>query len=406
MLLKTVSDTFSTIQREVDALAQQGLYRSWRSVEALDGGRIQVDGRWLIHMASNSYLGLHQHPQVIEAAKEALDRYGAGVGSARLIGGTFPLHEELEHQIASFKQTEAALLFSAGYMANLGVVTALVGPGDLVIGDHLNHASLVDACRLSRATFRVYPHRDVERLDSALKGRSGKFRRLLVVTEGVFSMDGDIAPLPEIVEVARRYGAWLLVDDAHATGVLGPNGRGSLEHFGLSSDGILQMGTLSKALGSLGGFLAGPRPVIELLKNKARSFIYTTALPAASCAAALASLRVMEHEPMWRRRLWKNVTKWSAALRQMGLELISAESPIIPIRVGLPKETMNLSRALFKSGVYAPGIRPPTVPVGSARIRTSLTALHTEEDVDVALDVVRNVFAKTTVPGTKVAQLL
>lgn len=387
-----MSDTFSTVQEELDALAVQGLYRSWRRVEAMDGGRIRVDGRWLVHLASNSYLGFHQHPRVILAAKEALDQYGSGAGSARLIGGTNPLHEELEEAIASFKQAEAALLFPTGYMANLGVITALVGLEDLVIGDHLNHASLVDACRLSRAAFRVYPHRDVERLNTALRERHKKFRRKLVVTEGIFSMDGDVAPLPEIVEVARRYGAWLLIDDAHATGVLGANGRGSLEHFGLSSDGILQMGTLSKALGSLGGFLAGPRVVIELLKNKARSFIYTTALPAASCAAAKTALSLIQQEPVWRSRLWKNVKRWSAALRESELKGVSGESPIVPIHVGRADEAIRLSRILFEAGIYAPGVRPPTVPVGSARIRTSVTALHNEEDLDTALDAVKAVF--------------
>ena len=381
------------LQQELDALAQQGLYRSWRRVEALEGARIRVDGRWLIQMASNSYLGLHQHPAVIQAAKEALDRYGAGAGSARLIGGTFPLHEQLEERIASFKQAQAALLFPTGYMASLGVITALVGPGDLVIGDRLNHASLVDACRLSRAFFRVYPHRDVERLSNLLQGRSRRFRRILVVTEGIFSMDGDVAPLPQIAEVTRRCGGWLLVDDAHATGVLGAAGRGSLEHFGLSLEGILQMGTLSKALGSLGGFLAGPQTVIELLKNKARAFIYTTALPAASCAAALASLRVIEEEPALRSGLWKKVKHYVSTLEQMGLDLISKESPILPIRIGPADETLRLSKALFEAGLYAPGIRPPTVPSGSARIRMSVTALHTQEDLETALQAIRKVFA-------------
>ncbi len=376
---------FEALQQELDDLSAQGLRRFWRRVEAVEGSRLKIDGHWVIHLASNSYLGLHQHPRVKEAAKEALDQFGAGSGSARLVGGTLAIHEELEAALASFKQSEAALLFPTGYMANLGIITSLVGPRDLVIGDAFNHASLIDACRLSKATFRVYTHADAEQLEQALKNRLQHYRRVLVVTEGLFSMDGDIAPLPHLVEVAHRYGAWLLVDDAHATGVLGPQGRGSLDHFGIPPDGILQMGTLSKALGSLGGFVAGPKVVIELLRNKARSFIYTTALPPASTAAALTALRVIEEEPHWRAQLWQNVDRWTAGLTRMNLNPISHQSPIVPIRVGGNEEVMALAQALLELGVFAPGIRPPTVPKGASRIRTSVTALHTPEDLDKAL---------------------
>lgn len=374
-----------SLEQELEELRSEGLYRSCRRIEAMQEGRIYVEGRWLIHMSSNSYLGLHLHPEVIRAAQEALQQYGTGAGSARLIGGTNPLHEELEAKLASFKQAEAALLFPTGYMANLGVITALVGPGDLVIGDHLNHASLIDACRLSKATFRVYPHKDVNRLKAALQERRDRYRRILVVTEGLFSMDGDVAPLPELVQVTKHHGAILLVDDAHATGVLGAQGRGSLEHCGMSPDGILQMGTLSKALGSLGGFIAGPKLVIETLKNKARSFIYTTALPASCAAAALKALHLIQRDPSHRLKLWENVKHWIAGLKKLGYDLLSEGSPILPIRIGPTQKTMALSRALLQAGVYAPGIRPPTVPVGSARIRTSVTALHTRKDLDQAL---------------------
>ena len=372
-------------EEELSELDRQGLRRFCRRVEAVEGGRIRVDGRWLIHLASNNYLGLTQHPKVIAAAQEALARYGAGAGSARLIGGTFPPHEELEAELADFKQAEDCLLFSTGYMANLGIVTALMGPGDLIIGDRLNHASLIDACRLSGAAFRIYPHGDADRLEEALRKRRAGHRKVLVVTEGLFSMDGDLAPLPAIVEMARRYDAWVLVDEAHATGVFGSSGRGSLEHFNISTDGILQMGTLSKALGSVGGFLAGPRVVVELLRNKARPFIYTTALPPSCAAAALEALRVIREEPVRRRRLWENVHRWSSGLMKQGWKLTSHASPILPIRIGSNQETMLLAQRLFEAGVYAPAIRPPTVPEGSARIRTSLTALHTEEDLSAAL---------------------
>ena len=383
---------FESIQQELEHLTEQGLYRSWKSVEAVQGGRIRVEGKWRIHLASNNYLGLAQHPRVIAAAKEAIDRFGVGAGSARLIGGTFSLHEQLEEELARFKQAEAALVFPTGYMANCGIIPSLVGPEDLVVGDRLNHASLIDACRLSGAAFRVYPHKEVDRLEEVLKTRAGRYRRVLVVTEGLFSMDGDLAPLPEIVEVTQRHGAWLLVDDAHAVGVFGENGRGSLEHFGISARGILQMGTLSKALGSLGGYLAGPPEVMELLKNKARSFIYTTSLPPSCVAAALEGLKVMQEEPIWRSQLWSRVKSWWSDLNQIGCDLISKESQIIPIQVGQPHQTMVLAKELFEAGVYAPGIRPPTVPAGSARIRTSITALHTEEDLETALAAFQQVF--------------
>lgn len=384
---------FEEIQSELDELESQGLRRQCRVVEAVEGGKIRVDGRWLIHLSSNNYLGLTQHPRVIAAAQEASSRYGTGSGSARLIGGTFPPHEALEQELARFKQAEDCLLFSTGYMANLGIVTALAGPGDLVIGDRLNHASLIDACRLSGAELRVYPHGDAARLEQALKERRARYRRVLVMTEGLFSMDGDLPPLAQIAEAARKYDAWLLVDDAHATGVTGKTGRGSLEHFGISPEGILQMGTLSKALGSLGGYLAGPKPVVELLRNRARSFIYTTALPPSCAAAALEALKVIREEPAWRQRLWDNVRHWTGGLRRLGLDLISDSTPIVPVRVGPNAETMALAKALFDAGVYAPGIRPPTVPEGEARIRTSLTALHTTEELDQALNCFQNVYS-------------
>jgi len=387
---------FEPLQKELDELEAQGLRRVSSRVEAVDGGRVRMGGRWLISLSSNNYLGLTQHPRVIAAAQESIARYGTGSGSARLIGGNLPPHEELEQELARFKQAEDCLLFSTGYMANLGVVTALVGPGDLVIGDRLNHASLIDACRLSGAAFRVYPHGDARRLEEALRRRRGHYRRTLVVTEGVFSMDGDLPPLREIAETARRHDAWLLLDDAHGTGVFGPGGRGSLEHFGIRPEGILQMGTLSKALGSLGGYLAGPRVVVELLRNRARSFIYTTALPPGCAAAALEGLRVLQSEPDLRRRLWENVRIWTAGLRGLGLDLISDAGPIVPVRVGSNRETMALAQALEEAGLYAPGIRPPTVPEGSARIRTSLTALHTEQEMGQALEAFRKVFSGST----------
>lgn len=362
------------LSKELEALRAQGLYRQ---VQRVDGA--------LLNLASNDYLGLTRHPRVVAAAVEALQRDGAGAGASRLISGHLGVHDELEQALAAFKQTEAALVFPTGYMANLGVVTALVGPGDLVIADRLAHASIIDACRLSRATFWVYPHKDVERLRALLARRRGA-RRTLVVTESIFSMDGDLAPLPALWEVCRDQGAWLLVDDAHGTGVLGATGRGALEHFTIKpADGLIQMGTLSKALGSLGGFIAGSATLVDYLRNKARTFIYTTALPPASAAAALAAIRVVQEEPSLRQRLWANVKLWIEGLLGLGLPLASAETPIVPIVLGDTERTMAVAQALKAAGIFAPGIRPPTVPKGQARIRTTVTATHRPEPLREAL---------------------
>jgi len=387
--------SFEGFQAELDQLKAAGLLRKAQQVEAVDRGRIKIDGRWLIHLSSNSSLGLHLHPKVRQAAVEAIHAFGTGSGSARLLGGSLPVHEALEEALADFKGTEAALLFSTGYMANLGIITALVGKGDCVVVDHLSHASLIDACRLSGATLRVYPHKNVEQLKATLQFRPGRFGKVLVITEGLFSMDGDIAPLPEILEVVEQAGAWLLVDDAHATGVLGEGGRGTVEHFGLmdrvKTAPVLQMGTLSKAIGSLGGFLAGPRVIIETARNRARSFIYTTALAPASAAAALKALQVIQAEPEIRKTLWKNIQHWIQCLEHSGVKLVSRESHIVPFQsdfgtaaAGTPQSATGLAQALLDRGVFAPGVRPPTVPAGSARIRTAVTALHDEAVLDQA----------------------
>lgn len=387
----TVSDT--VLQQELEELREQGLYRQVQRVESANGPWLTVEGRRLLNLASNNYLGLTTHPRVVAAAAEALARYGAGAGASRLIAGHLTIHEELEQALAAFKQTEHALVFPTGYLANLGAITTLVGPGDLVIADRLAHASIMEACRLSRATFRVYPHLDVERLRAWLAGRHGRtarggrgVRRTLVVTEGVFSMDGDLAPLPALWEVCRAHDAWLLVDDAHGTGVLGATGRGTLEHCHMApADGLIQMGTLSKALGSLGGFIAGSRRLIEFLINRARSFIYTTALPPASAAAALAAIQVVQEEPQRRQQLWANVALWTDGLRGLGVPGGDSPSPIAPIVLGDTTRTMAVAQALKAAGIFAPGIRPPTVPQGQARIRTTVMATHEPNDLREAL---------------------
>lgn len=373
------------LERELDALREAGLYRSVRRVDGASGPHLSIGGRDYLNLASNNYLGLTMHPRVVAAAIDAAQRYGTGSGASRLIAGHLALHESLETALAAFKQAESALVFPTGYMANLGVITALVGPGDLVIADRLAHASVIDACRLSRATFRVYPHADAAALREILAKRR-EARRTLVVTESVFSMDGDIAPVPALWDACRAHDAWLLVDDAHGTGVLGATGRGVLEHFAMAPEtGLIQMGTLSKALGSLGGFVAGSHTVVEYLRNTARSFIYTTALPPTAAAAALAAIHVVQDEPRWRNELWARVSQWTEGLVRLGVPVVSKTTPIVPILLGETTKAMAMAQALQAEGLYAPGIRPPTVPDGESRIRTTVMAMHTVQELDGAL---------------------
>ncbi len=373
------------LDEELAALRDAGLSRQFQCVDGPSAPWITVEGHRLLNLASNNYLGLTTHPRVVAAAMDALQQYGTGAGASRLITGHLRIHEELETALAAFKQTAAALVFPTGYLANLGVITTLVGPGDLVLADRLVHASLVDACRLSRATFRVYPHGDIVRLRALLTRRRGA-RRTLVVTESIFSMDGALAPLPALWEAARAADAWLLVDDAHGTGVLGATGRGALEHFGMMpADGLIQMGTLSKALGSLGGFIAGSRTLVDVLRNKARSFIYTTALPPSASAAALAAIRVVQEEPALRQALWARQAQWTDGLTRLGLPLVARETPIVPILLGDTARTMAVAAALRTAGICAPGIRPPTVPTGQGRIRTTVMATHAARDLNEAL---------------------
>src|SRR3990167_2959750 len=348
-------DKLQLIEKELQGLRQAGLCRSLLSVEGVEGPFVKIGGKRYVCFCSNDYLGLAGHPRIKRVAQEAIERYGWGTGASRLVSGNTTIHEALESDLCGFKGTEAALVFPSGYMANVGTVTALVGKGDIVIGDRLNHASLIDGCRLSGADFRVYAHKDVEGLDGVLR-RSSQYRKRLIVTDGVFSMDGDLAPLPHIVELAKRYKAILMVDDAHGTGVLGKKGKGTLEHYGLEGGVDVQMGTLSKALGGIGGFVTGSKTLIDYLRNKSRPFIYTTALPVAACAAAREALKIIEGEPSRREALWRNVRclkEGLIRLRRKGFKgLNEVESPIFPIVVGDAKETVALSRSLFEKGLW------------------------------------------------------
>lgn len=384
-----MSDPLAFIDDELRDLEGRGLRRRLRVVQGPQGPRVTVEGRALRLFCSNDYLGLANHPALIAAAKEAVDRHGYGTGASRLVSGTMEAHAALEGRLAGFLGTEGALVFPSGYAANVGVIPALVGQGDAVILDRLSHASVVDGARLSGARLLVYPHRDVERLREVL-GRHAGFRRRLIVTDGVFSVDGDIAPLREIQALARRHDAILMVDDAHGTGVLGATGRGTLEHFSLDHVDIL-MGSLSKALGASGGFIAGGRRLIDYLINRSRGFIFTTALPPDACAAAAAALDLVASQPELRARLWKNVEQARRGLLAMGFDLMGSETQILPVRIGDAKRAVEVSDFLYEQGIFLSAIRPPTVPEGQSRLRLIVTAAHTEEDIAFLLDTLKDV---------------
>jgi glycine C-acetyltransferase/8-amino-7-oxononanoate synthase len=371
-------------QRRLDELARQSLLRRLRAIGSASEATVTIDGRPVILMASNNYLGLATHPAVTRAAIEATGRFGAGAGAARLISGTLPPHEELETELARFKGTEAALTFGSGYLANLGAIPALIGAGGLILADRLCHASLIDGCRLSGASLRVYRHNDMAHLKSLLAKRPAK-RETLIVTDGVFSMDGDLAPLSELAGLADRSGARLFVDDAHGTGVMGARGRGTLEHFDVEDRIPFHMGTLGKALGTSGAYIAGPAAVIRYLVNTARTFLFATAPPPATAAATVAALRIVRAEPERRARLWENRHYLHAGLAALGFRLTGSASPILPVIVGDAQKAVALAGRLLELGVYAPAIRPPTVPKETSRIRVTVTSEHSRAQLDRAL---------------------
>lgn len=379
---------------ELSQLKDAGLYRYLRLVEGSQGPRVKMDGREVILLCSNNYLGLANHPEVKRAAIEAIERYGLGAGASRLVSGSMGPHKELEERLARFKGTEASLVFNSGYHANIGIISSLVGRGDVIFADKLNHASIVDACILSRAEVKRYPHCDLNGLERSLKNASrttNHASRKLIITDGIFSMDGDVAPLKGLSELAERYGCMLIVDDAHATGVLGANGRGTLEYLGIENPDIIQMGTLGKALGGFGGFVAGPKALIDYLINKARPFIYTTALPPAVSAATIRALEVIEREPSLRKGLWDRVEYFRKGLKDAGLNTMMSETHIIPILVGDTDRTMEVSRGLLERGVFIQGIRPPTVPEGMSRLRVTLMANHPWDDLEYAMEAIKEV---------------
>lgn len=368
---------------ELAARREAGLMRRLRAIDGPQDAWVEVDGRRVLLLCSNNYLGLANHPALREAASRAAAEYGVGAGASRLVSGSMRLHEQLESRLAAFKHAEAALVFSTGYHANVGAITALVGPEDAVFSDALNHASIVDGCRLSRAAISVYPHLDTDALASLLA--ASRARRRLVVTDSVFSMDGDIAPLGTICALAERYGAMVMVDEAHATGCLGPQGAGLVAAEGLQAQVTVQMGTLGKALGTFGAFVAARRSVIDLMVNVARSFIYTTALPPPVVAAAMAAVELANGSEDRRRDLATNAALLAAGLRARGFDVGTAPCHIVPVLVGAAGAAMGMSADLLAEGVFVQGIRPPTVPPGTARLRATVMSTHTPADVEMAL---------------------
>lgn len=376
------------IKDELNVLKESDLLREFRVIEGAQGHHVEVDGKVYLSFCSNNYLGLANNPLIKQAAIDAINRYGWGAGASRLVSGSMTLHQELEKKIAEFKGTEAALLFPTGYMANIGAICALVSKEDIVIGDKLNHASIIDGCRQSSATFRIYPHKDLNQLESLLQ-RSSSYRRRLVITDSLFSMDGDVAPLPDVVALAKRYDAILMIDDAHATGVFGKNGGGLVEHYNLEGEIDIIMGSLSKAIGGIGGFIAGSKNLIEFLKNKARSFIYTTALPPAACAASIAGLTLIQEDKSLVNKLWENINHLRTRLAGFQNN-ITVESPVVSVIVGSSGDALDLSKKLHQKGILIPAIRPPTVPPGTSRLRVSLMATHTKDDIDKLIDTMRD----------------
>lgn len=381
----------SWLGENLQSLKDQHLYKVPKILETPAGGRVRMNGKEVVNLSSNNYLGLANHPKVRQAAIEAIDRWGVGAGAVRWIGGTMSVHEELERRLAKFKHTEAVLVFTGGFTANSGCIPAVLTDKDVVISDELNHASIIDGVRLSPAAYRksegwVYRHKDMEDLERALKLANEKgFEKKLIITDGVFSMDGDIAPMPDIVALAETHNAIVMIDDAHGSGVLGEHGAGTTSHFGLYGRVDIQLGTLSKALGVIGGYIAGSALLKDWLINRGRPYLFSTAHPPMVAATLIAALDIMENDPEPMRKLWDNTKKWKAMLHEAGFDTMGSETPITPVYVGDEATAQEMERQLFEEGVYALAIMYPTVARGKARLRTMPNATHSDEDLEFAI---------------------
>lgn len=379
---------------ELQKLREQKLYQKLRILETEQRPMARFDGREVINLSSNNYLGLTTHPKLKQKALEAIEKYGVGSGAVRTIAGTMTLHMALEEKIAQFKHVEASVVFQSGFTANAGTVQAILGKEDVIISDELNHASIIDGCRLSRAQIKVFPHKDVEACEKVLKEIQVRPGRKLLITDGVFSMEGDIAPLPQLVELAEKYGCIMMIDDAHASGVLGRNGRGTVDHYSLHGRVDIQVGTLSKAIGALGGYVCSTRDTIEFLYHRARPFLFSTSHPPSVAATCIAAFEVLEEEPERIEKLWTNTRFFKEGLEKLGFNTGMSETPITPVMVGDAALAHEFSRQLFAAGVFAQSVGFPTVPIGKARIRTIVTATHTEAELSRALEILETVGEK------------
>lgn len=391
MTTQTIPASLQWIEEEIQQLQQAGLYNRIRTLSSPQGAWLVVDGKKVLNFCSNNYLGLANHPRVVGAAHRAMESHGVGPGAVRSIAGTMDLHLQLEDRLARFKGVEAAITFQSGFTANLATIPALVGKEDAIFSDELNHASIIDGCRLSRAPIIRFNHADVADLEKQLKNERSKYRRALVVTDGVFSMDGDIAPLDEIYEVSRNYNTILMVDDAHGEGVIGRGGRGIVDHFHLHGKVDVEIGTLSKAFGVVGGVVSGNRLVVEWLRQRGRPFLFSSAMTVPDVAACLAAVDLLEESTELVDRLWDNASYFKKGMQQMGFDTGSSFTPITPVMLGDARLAQDFSRTLFEQGVFAMAIGFPTVPQGKARIRVMISAAHTRTDLDQALEVFSNV---------------
>lgn len=374
------------LNQEIDGLKEQGLYNRIRTIGSAQGAWLTVDGKNVLNFCSNNYLGLANHPKIVEAAKKATEKYGVGPAAVRSIAGTMDLHVQLEQRLAKFKGAEDVITFQSGFTANLGTISALVGKEDVIFSDRLNHASIIDGCRLSGAKIVAYEHNDPSALEDAIKENASSFRRSLIVTDGVFSMDGDIAPLPDLYEVAKKYDILFMVDDAHGEGVLGKGGRGIVDHFGLHGKVDIEVGTMSKAFGVVGGIVAGDKKIIEWLRQRGRPFLFSSAVTAPDAAACLAAVDLLEESTELVDKLWANAKYFKEEMKKLGFDTGVSETPITPVMLGEAPLAQQFSRELFEEGVFAMSIGFPTVPKGKARIRVMISAAHDNDDLGKGLD--------------------
>jgi len=385
------------LQEEINGLKEAGLYNNIRTLSSSQGAWLVVDGKRVLNFCSNNYLGLANHPKIVDAAQKATETYGVGPGAVRSIAGTMDLHIELEKRLAAFKGVEAAITFQSGFNANLATIPALVGKEDVIFSDRLNHASIIDGCRLSGAKIIAYEHNNPESLDDAISENLSKHRRALIVTDGVFSMDGDIAPLPALYEVAKKYDILLMVDDAHGEGVLGKGGRGIVDHFGLHGKVDIEVGTMSKAFGVMGGVVAGDKVIVEWLRQRGRPFLFSSAMTVPDAAACLAAVDLLEESTELVDRLWENGRYFKAEMNKLGFDTGVSETPITPVMLGEAPLAQQFSRELYEASVFAMAIGYPTVPQGKARIRVMISAAHSKNDLDQGLDAFEKVGKKLEV---------